>query len=171
MTMQTLENHEAAPHAQATKQLIFHLGNESYALPVLKVREIIRVPDITPIPQMPAFILGVINLRGKIVPVLELRLRFGMTQAEISQSTCVVVAQVATPRGHSLPMGLMVDGVEDVISIAASEIEETPKFGNFNSEFVTGIAKVKDRVIAMLELDHLLLTDSLDTISQTIPLP
>jgi purine-binding chemotaxis protein CheW len=171
MTMQTLEHRGTAQDASATKQLIFHLSQESYALPVLKVREIIRVPDITPIPQMPAFILGVINLRGKIVPVVDVRLRFGMSATEMTPATCVVVAQVATPRGERIPAGLLVDEVEDVISIAASDIEETPKFGNFNSEFVTGMAKVKGRVVAMLEVDHLLLTDSLDKFNATIPLP
>jgi purine-binding chemotaxis protein CheW len=169
--MQNLAKHEAAQDAQATKQLIFHLGHESYALPVLKVREIICLPEITPIPQMPDFILGVTNLRGKIIPVVDVRLRFGMTQAEMTQSTCVVVANVATARGARLPAGLLVDAVEDVISVAAADIEETPKFGSFNCEFVTGIAKVKERVIAMLELDRLFQTDSLDQINQTIPLP
>ena len=172
MTRQTSDNHAPARHAQAARQLIFNLGDEFYAIPVLKVREIIRLLEITPIPQMPPFILGVINLRGKIIPVLDLRLRFGLAQAQTTQSTCIVVAHIKSPAGHTINMGLVVDGVEDVLNISPEDIEETPLFGaQLNTEFVPRIARVKGRVVALLDLDHLLLADPLETINQSIPMP
>jgi purine-binding chemotaxis protein CheW len=121
---------------------------------------------------MPAFIRGVINLRGKIIPVLDLRLRFGLAAVATTRVSCIVVAQIKTPRGETINMGLTVDGVEEVLSIAPGDIEETPKFGSqLDTDFVPRIAKIKGRVLALLDLDHLVLDASADSIEQTIPLP
>src|SRR5215475_13222456 len=110
----------------AGKYLTFALHQESYGIEVLKVREIIRLTGITAVPQMPAYVRGVINLRGKIIPVMDLRLRFGFPDAAQTEQTCIVVVQVKFPEGKNVQMGLIVDGVEEVINIAASDIEETP---------------------------------------------
>jgi purine-binding chemotaxis protein CheW len=172
MTTQTLENRRPAPDAHAAKHLIFKLGEECYAIPVLKVREIIRLLEITPIPQMPTFILGVINLRGKIVPVLDLRIRFGLRGSQTTQSTCIVVVQVKTPKGHNIQMGLVVDGVQEVLNIHPGEIEETPKFGTRQTpEFLPGIAQVKGQVVALVDLDQVLPGESLEQITRTTPPP
>ena len=154
-TTATLETDSPALQAQAGKYLTLTLGRESYGLPVLKVREIIRLVAITPVPQMPAYIRGVINLRGKIVPVVDLRLKFGLASAEALESTCIVVVQVKLAAGGTLHIGLIVDAVEEVINLAASDIEATPDFGTkLDTEYLLGMAKAKGRVIALLDLDQ-----------------
>ncbi len=136
------------------KYLTFSLKGESYGIDVLKVREIIRPVTITPVPQMPAYIRGVINLRGKIIPVMDLRRRFEFATAADTEQTCIVVAQVKMPEGQSTPMGLVVDGVEEVIDLAAADIENTPDFGGeIGADYILGIAKVKGQVKALLDID------------------
>ena len=138
----------------AGKYLTFTLHGESYGIDVLKVREIIRHAAITPVPQMPEYVRGVINLRGKIIPVMDLRMRFDFPVATGNDQTCIVVAQVKLPDGKSTQMGLVVDGVEEVINIAAADIEETPNFGGqICADYIIGIAKIKDRVKALLDID------------------
>ena len=128
----------------AGKYLTFHLGEESYGVPVLKIREIIRLVNITPVPQMPAHVKGVINLRGKIIPVVDLRVKFGLTTAASSERTCIVVVQVRAGTGTEIQLGLVVDGVEEVAQIGESEIEETPEFGaQVGTEYILGMAKLK----------------------------
>lgn len=141
----------------AGKYLTFRLNDESYALPVLKVREIIRFTDIRSMPGMPAYIRGVINLRGKIVPVLDLRLRFGFTDIAPSDQTCIVVVQVRTAQLRATAMGLVVDGVEEVAQIAAADIEPTPDFGAQRSaDYLLGMAKFKGAVRALLDIDRVI---------------
>mgnify|MGYP001588655643 FL=1 len=119
----------ASVQALAGKYLTFRLGAESYGIAVLKIREIIRLTAITAVPQMPDYVKGVINLRGKIVPVVNLRLKFGLDEAESTERTCIVVVQVELASHTKALMGLVVDGVEEVAHIAAPDIEETPDFG------------------------------------------
>ena len=116
-------------HRLAGKHLTFILGHEQYGLPVLKVREIIRLCDITPVPQMPDYIKGVLNLRGKIIPVADLRIKFKLASAKNTDLTCIIVVQVSLPGKASAIMGLVVDAVEEVVNIPASDIEPTPDFG------------------------------------------
>jgi purine-binding chemotaxis protein CheW len=150
----------AAPASQiaaslAGKYLTFVLGDESYGIAVLKIREIIRLPDITAVPQMPAHIRGVINLRGKIIPVVDLRARFGLPHAEATDRTCVIVMQVTTAAGASVPMGLVVDDVEEVINLAADDIQETPDFGSqVATDYLLGMAKIKGVVKTLLDFDR-----------------
>jgi purine-binding chemotaxis protein CheW len=150
----------AAPASQiaaslAGKYLTFVLGDESYGIAVLKIREIIRLPDITAVPQMPAHIRGVINLRGKIIPVVDLRARFGLPHAEATDRTCVIVMQVTTAAGASVPMGLVVDDVEEVINLAADDIQETPDFGSqVTTDYLLGMAKIKGVVKTLLDFDR-----------------
>ena len=115
----------AAAASLAGKYLTFTLQAESYGIDVLKVREIIRHITITAVPQMPDYIRGVINLRGKIIPVMDLRVRFGFPNVTNTDQTCIVVVQVKLPDGKSTPMGLVVDGVEEVLNFNAADIEQT----------------------------------------------
>lgn len=139
----------------AGKYLTFVLGDESYGLAVLKIREIIRLPNITAVPQMPAHIRGVINLRGKIIPVVDLRARFGLPRADPTDRTCVIVMQVTTAAGTSVPMGLVVDDVEEVINLAPDDIQETPDFGSkVDTNYLLGMAKIKGVVKTLLDFDR-----------------
>src|SRR5450756_1193899 len=136
----------------AGKYLTFTLQGEAYGIDVLKIREIIRHAHITSVPQMPKFIRGVINLRGKIIPVMDLRLRFEFPVTADHEQTCIIVVQVTLPDGKATPMGLVVDGVEEVISLSDADIEETPNFGGqICTDYMVGIAKVKGAVKALLD--------------------
>src|SRR3954470_21803863 len=124
----------------AGKYLTVALDNEAYGIAVLKVREIIRMQKITPVPQMPAFVKGVINLRGRVIPVVDLRVKFGL-KAEFTERTCIVVVQVKLPSEQVVQMGLIVDSVEEVVTLNKSEIEPTPDFGTkLNTEYILGMA-------------------------------
>lgn len=139
------------------KFLTFKLGAESYGINVLSVREIISLPAITVVPQMPADVRGVINLRGKIIPVLDLRRRFGFPDGKITVQTCVIVVQVSYESGRSGQQGLLVDGVEEVLQINDSEMEDTPDFGgSLSADYFLGMAKVKGQVKALLAIDRVL---------------
>lgn len=139
------------------KYLTFQLGDESYAIPVLKVREIIRLTRIRSVPGLPGHVRGVINLRGRIIPVMDLRVRFGLGSAEATEQNCIVVAQVTTQQGKALAMGLIVDAVEEVVNIAAADIEETPEFGcSAATDYLLAMAKIKGVVKAMLDLDRVI---------------
>jgi purine-binding chemotaxis protein CheW len=139
--------------------LTFVLGRETYGLQVLRVREIIRLTDITPVPQMPPHVRGVINLRGKIIPVVDLRVRFGLASAEASERTCIVVVQVAAGGGVPIQLGLLVDDVQEVTQISGADIEQTPEFGTeVNTEYILGIAKLKGHVAILLDIDKALTT-------------
>lgn len=143
--------------SQAGKHLTFVLGKEHYGLPVLKVREIIRLCDITPVPNMPPFVKGVVNLRGKIIPVTDLRLRFGLSSHQNTDLTCIVVVQVKLADQSTKPMGLIVDAVEEVVNLNAQDIEPTPDFGHaIDAHYILGMAKVKGVVKALLDIDAVL---------------
>jgi purine-binding chemotaxis protein CheW len=152
----------AAAQKLAGKYLTFTLGHESYGIEVLKVREIIRQTNITAVPQMPAHVRGVINLRGKIIPVIDLRLKFGFAEAATTEQTCIIVVQVKLPDGKASQMGLVVDGVEEVANIAGADIEETPDFGGqICTDYILGMAKVKNAVKALLDIDGVVGADAL----------
>jgi purine-binding chemotaxis protein CheW len=152
----------AAAQKLAGKYLTFTLGHESYGIDVLKVREIIRQTNITAVPQMPAHVRGVINLRGKIIPVIDLRLKFGFAEAASTDQTCIIVVQVKLPDGKASQMGLVVDGVEEVANIAGADIEETPDFGGqICTDYILGMAKVKNAVKALLDIDGVVGADAL----------
>jgi purine-binding chemotaxis protein CheW len=139
----------------AGKYLTFILAGDSFGIPVLKVREIIRHTTICAVPSMPAYVCGVINLRGKIIPVLDLRQRFGLPAASNNDQTCIVVVQVATGDFRTVATGLVVDGVEEVVQIASSDIEFTPHFGDCGTaDYLLGMAKVKGVVKALLDIDQ-----------------
>ena len=145
----------------AGKYLTFVLGRESYGIQVLKIREIIRFTDITAVPQMPHHVKGVINLRGKIIPVIDLRAKFGLNSTETTERTCIVVVQVALASGVTSQTGLIVDAVEEVTNIAAGDIEETPDFGGaFDTECLLGMAKIKGVVKTLLDIDRVVAAET-----------
>ncbi len=165
--MATINETSAGVLAKPGKYLTFLLGHESYGLPVLQVREIIRLVDITPVPHMPAYIKGVINLRGKLVPVLDLRVRFDLAALEFTESTCIVVTQVKSVSGGTMHMGFIVDGVEEVLNLAQGDIEKTPDFGaKLATEYLLGMANVKNKVVALLDIDQVLDPESLEKASE-----
>jgi purine-binding chemotaxis protein CheW len=161
----------AAAQRLAGKYLTFTLGRESYGIDVLKVREIIRHTTITVVPQMPAHVRGVINLRGKIIPVMDLRRRFGFEEASNIDQTCIIVVQVKLSDGKTVPMGLVVDGVEEVANIAGADIEETPDFGGqIATNYIVGMAKIKGTVKALLDIDGVVGAEALKSISASAAL-
>jgi purine-binding chemotaxis protein CheW len=148
----------AAP-ANGGKYLTFVLGREEYGLPVLKVREIIKVMDITHVPQVPAHVLGVINLRGKVIPVIDLRRKFGFADQAHTERTCIIVAEVEL-KATRVMMGVVVDAVSEVVNVLPAEIDDTPEFGAQNgTDYILGLAKVKGSVKILLDLDRVLGTD------------
>src|ERR1035437_4595693 len=167
MAAQQLET--TATRQPAGKYLTFTLHDESYGIDVLKVREIIRLTTITVVPQLPAYVRGVINLRGKIIPVMDLRLKFGFAEAASTEQTCIIVVQVKLPDGKTVPMGLVVDGVEEVANIAGADIEETPDFGGqICTDYILGMAKVKNAVKALLDIDGVVGADTLPHIHKNL---
>lgn len=136
------------------RYLTFRLGAESYGIDVMKVQEIIRLEPITAVPQLPAHLRGVINLRGRIVPVVDLRVRFGLPKTEDGERTCIIVVQVAAPRGH-MPMGLVVDAVEEVLNIGKNDAAPPPEFGcAVDVAFLRGMARVRNEVKTLLDIDR-----------------
>jgi purine-binding chemotaxis protein CheW len=143
----------------AGKYLTFTLGHEEYGLPVLKVREIIKLMDITQVPQVPEHVLGVINLRGKVIPVIDLRRKFGLAVRDNTEQTCIIVADVELAAAKVM-MGVVVDSVSEVLNVAAAEIDDTPAFGGQNNtDYLLGLAKVKGTVKILLDLDRVLGSD------------
>lgn len=142
--------------AKGRKFLTFLMANEKYGLEILKVREIIGMMDITSVPTTPAFIRGVINLRGKVIPVVDLRLKFGMAAKEDGQRTCIIVVQISRS-AKDLIMGIIVDEVSDVLDIDQDQIEPPPVFGgNIRTDFILGMGKVDQKVVTMLDIDRVL---------------
>ncbi|MFZ4730966.1 MAG: chemotaxis protein CheW [Pirellulales bacterium] len=141
------------PAAAPGKYLTFTLGDESYGITVLAVREIIRLCPITPVASMPAHVKGVINLRGKVIPVVDLRTRFGLPPRIDDDRTCVIVTELATATGGSRLHGVIVDRVDEVAAFVGADIEPTPDFGGaIDVRFITGMAKAADRVTALVDL-------------------
>jgi purine-binding chemotaxis protein CheW len=156
----------ATSNSLAGKYLTVVLENEAYGIGVLKVREIIRMQKITPVPQMPAFVKGVINLRGRVIPIVDMRVKFGL-KAEFAERTCIVVVQVRLPNDATVQMGLIVDSVEEVVTLAAAEIEPTPEFGTkINTEYILGMAKVKGAVKTLLDIDRVVSPDTVQAMAQ-----
>jgi purine-binding chemotaxis protein CheW len=150
----------------AGKYLTFALSKEEYGLPVLKVREIIKMMDITAVPQVPGHVRGVINLRGKVIPVVDLRLKFGFPPQDYTERTCIIVVEVALASGPVM-MGIIVDHVSEVLSITAEEIEQTPEFGErVETGYMKGIAKVKGKVKILLDLDRVLGAEGVVNVSR-----
>jgi purine-binding chemotaxis protein CheW len=157
--MATLSLAPAKLDKAAGKYLTFVLGGSAFGIPILKVREIIRLLDITPIPRMPEYVRGVINLRGKIVPVIDLRMKFGLPDTSTTNRTCIIVVYVAMAGATKL-MGLIVDALDEVYQINAEDIEPSPDFGNGTStSYIQNMAKAKGQLKALLNIDEILHDD------------
>lgn len=149
----------------AGKYLTFALDNEEYAIEILKVNQIIRLQEITAIPRTPSFVRGVINLRGMIIPIIDLRNKFEMSNHADTERTCIVVIQLEMSN-KNVNMGIVIDEVREVLEIPASDIEETPEFGaGINTEFIMGIARTGKKVKILLDISRVLTSDELKTIT------
>ena len=144
------------------KFLTFILGNEVYGIEILKAREIIGLMDITTVPQTPEYMKGVINLRGKVIPVIDLRLKFGMPEEEHTQETCVIVVEV-----NNTSLGIIVDSVSEVSDINGREIEDAPSFGQgIDTSFIMALGKVKDKIIILLDIEAVLSSEELEMVGE-----
>jgi purine-binding chemotaxis protein CheW len=146
------ENQSIKVDPRAGKYLTFFLANEEYAVEILKVQEIIGRMPITPVPLTAKYIMGVINLRGKIHPIMDLKIKFGMDQTEITDETCIIVIKTA-----SLMMGIMVDKVSEVVNVASQDVEDTPAFGgDVNPEYLLGVGKIGGRIRLLLDIEKII---------------
>ena len=157
---QTEQTHKVLTEKEG-KYLTFALGAEEYGLEILKVREIIGYMDITAVPQTPHYVKGVINLRGQVIPVIDLRAKFGMETAEVTEQTCIIVCEINNG-SRRFSTGTIVDNVEEVLDIAGKNIEEAPQFGAaVNTDFILGMGKVNNAVKILLDIDKVLAGDNL----------
>jgi purine-binding chemotaxis protein CheW len=166
--MQIATNPIVQTDARAGKYLVFVLGREEFGIKVLNVREIMGIQDITAVPHTPPYLKGVFNLRGKVIPVVDLRTRFGLPAAEHVQRACIIVVQVG---GETQPMlmGIIVDGVADVLNLMPADIEDTPDFGQgVATPYLLGMAKAKDKVKILLNIDEVMATQELQNLGDLI---
>ena len=147
--------------AQAGKYLTFSLAQEEYGLEILKVREINGYMDITAVPQTPQHVKGVINLRGQVIPVVDLRAKFGIETTEVTDQTCIIVVEISQ-KDLTFSTGIVVDRVQEVLDIAAEAIEKAPEFGSsVDTDFILGMGKIGESVKILLDIDAVLGSDSL----------
>ena len=143
------------------KYLTFSMANEEYGIGILKIREIIGMMPITSVPQTPEFVKGVINLRGKVIPVIDLRLRFNMDSIDYNERTCIIVVEILG-QSSTVQVGIVVDSVSEVLNIKQDEIEDTPTFGtSLNTDYILGMAKMEGGVKILLDIDQVLTSDEL----------
>lgn len=148
---------------QDGKFLTFSLAGEEYGIGILKVREIIGMMPIRSVPQTPGFVKGVINLRGKVIPVVDLRLKFGMQEADYTERTSIIVVDVTASPENMVYIGIVVDFVSEVINIKSEDVEPTPTFGaSLNTEYILGMAKVGKGVKILLDIDRILSSEDMD---------
>jgi purine-binding chemotaxis protein CheW len=146
------------------KYLTFTLAGEEYGISILKVKEIIGLMSITMVPQTPGYVKGVINLRGKVIPVVDLRLKFGMAAMAYTERTCIIVVEIRT-EAASILIGIVVDAVSEVLNIKAGDIEETPNFGSqLDTDYILGMAKAGGGIKILLDIDRVLHAEELDAI-------
>jgi purine-binding chemotaxis protein CheW len=149
----------------AGKYLTFALDKEEYAIEILKVNQIIRMQEITAIPRVPSFVRGIINLRGSIIPIIDLRKKFSMTDHADTERSCIVVIQLEQD-GKTVNMGIVIDEVREVLEIPSGDIEETPAFGaGIDTEFIMGIAKTGKAVKMMLDIGKVLTSSEIKAIA------
>ena len=155
MTEQTTVENTPILRDRAGKYLTFVLAGEEYGLEILKVREIIQMMNITAVPRTPDYVQGVINLRGKVIPVVDLRRKMGLPDGKRTEETCIIVVDIG-----EIEMGTIVDRVSEVLDIAADEIDESPSFGaSVNTDFILGMGKSNDRVTTLLDIGQVLTGD------------
>jgi purine-binding chemotaxis protein CheW len=149
------------------KYLTFSLAKEEYGIGILKVKEIIGMLPITTIPRVPAFVKGVINLRGKVIPVMDLRLKFAMEEIGYTERSCIIVVEFAGQTGSVL-VGIVVDAVSEVLNIKGVDIEETPTFGaTLDTDYILGMAKISGRVKILLDINKVLTGEEVTVLDKT----
>ena len=162
-------NHSASStSSRGGKYLTFALGNEEFGLPILAVREIIKFMDVTAVPKTPAFVRGVINLRGQVISVVDLRAKFDMPQAERTDETCIIVVETRGRSGaRAVSMGVVVDRVREVQNIAEDAIEDPPTFGTsaVDNDFIRGMGKVGQAVKILLDIDRVLSDSEVESLA------
>src|SRR5512137_342801 len=164
-TQMTAASHLAAGEEQ--QYLTFVLSGEMFAIAILNIKEIIEYGSITEVPMMPAFIRGVINLRGSVVPVIDLSARFGRKRTEVSRRTCIVIIEVENAGEGKQDVGVMVDSVSEVLEIPRSEIEPPPAFGaKIRADFIQGMGKVSGKFVIILEVNQVLSVEELSMLGQ-----
>ena len=165
--VETMDSAIKAITIKTGKYLTFILAQEEYGIGILKVKEIIGMMAITTIPRTPKFVKGVINLRGKVIPIIDLRLKFNMEAIPYSERTCIIVVEIDSDATTVL-IGIVVDAVSEVLNIREDEIEETPKFGtNLNTEYILGMAKIQKGVKILLNIDQVLSAEEINTLKKT----
>jgi len=148
------------------KYLTFNLADEAYGIGILKIKEIIGMLPVTSVPQTPDFVKGVINLRGQVIPVVDLRLRFGMEAIEYAERTCIIVVEIDGQAG-TIMMGIVVDSVSEVLNIKGEDIESAPTFGTrLDTSYILGMAKMEGGVKILLDIDRVLNRDEVATLGQ-----
>jgi purine-binding chemotaxis protein CheW len=162
------------PATQAVSEqkqyLTFMLGGEMFSISILSIKEIIWYANLTEVPMMPACIRGVINLRGAVVPVMDLSARFGKPATPVTKSTCIIIIEVATQvEGETQSMGVVVDAVQAVLEIPSSEIEPAPSFGTkIRSDFIEGIGKVNGKFVILLNVNQVLSTEEIGAMGRAV---
>ena len=148
------------------KCLTFELGGETYGVEILKVQEIIGMMKVTRVPRMPNFVRGVVNLRGRVIPVVDLRLRFGIEETPDTERTCIVIAQVVSAKSGDITMGVVVEEVSEVVDIPDGQIEAAPEFGaGINTDFLLGMGKMETGVVMLLDIDTVLSQEDLGVLN------
>jgi purine-binding chemotaxis protein CheW len=159
--------HEAFLQKEEEQFLTFILGGEMFAIGILGIKEILEYSNLTSVPMMPAFVRGVINLRGAVVPVVDLSARFGRHNSEITRRTCIVIIETRSNDGEKQDVGLLVDAVSAVLEISNSEIEPAPNFGiKIRADFISGIAKVNSKFVIVLNVDRVMSVDEMAMLSE-----
>jgi purine-binding chemotaxis protein CheW len=148
------------------KYLTFSLAKEEYGIGILKVKEIIGMMPITTVPRTPGFLKGVINLRGKVIPVVDLRLKFDLEEIGYTERTCIIVVEIIAGRS-SILMGIVVDSVSEVLNVKASDLEETPAFGSkLDTDYILGMAKISGGVKILLDINKVLHAEGVSAFEQ-----
>ena len=164
--VETMDQGVKALAEREGKYLTFTLAEEEYGIGILKIKEIIGMMPITTVPQTPEFVKGVINLRGKVIPVIDLRLRFGMGEIDYTERTCIIVVEIDGQVGTVL-IGIVVDSVSEVLNVKGDEIEDTPTFGTkLDTEYILGMAKMEGGVKILLDIDQVLSAEELSGLEE-----
>jgi purine-binding chemotaxis protein CheW len=163
---ETMDQAVKAMAEREGKYLTFSLAEEEYGIGILKVKEIIGMMHITTVPQTPEYVKGIINLRGKVIPVVDLRLRFTIDSIDYTERTCIIVVEVQKESG-TVMIGIVVDSVSEVLNIKGEDVEETPTFGaSLNTDYVLGMAKTEGGVKILLDIDRVLNQDEVALIAE-----
>jgi len=155
----------AKERTDQSQYLTFVLGKETFAVGILIIKEILEYEEPTDVPMMPAFVRGVVNLRGTVVPVIDLSARFGRPSAAVTKRTCIVIIETALNDVRQV-LGVVVDAVNEVLEIAATDIEPPPDFGtSIRTDFIQGMGKVRDKFVIILKVDSVLSTDEMEQLA------